>query len=328
MDFFFHAILPYFLGGFFNLERKLIAALVLGSIAPDLDAFISWIDYVRPTEILLVHRGLTHTLFFGFFFALMLLYICTRDPVKSRLTGLFKFDLEFSARSTAFVYAGVLLHLAVDCTTTRGVPLFYPWQAARYSADIFSQMEIAVLAASLAALVVLWLQRSQPKFNKKLFITFLACLLIVGGIRIEGKEAAEGLFDEAGADVQVHPDLDLFSWIALGAGGQEFEVYRYSLLHGNLTGRAEYPRLAVASSREEAEEAMALAEELPEVKTFRWRAYAVAVNATSRGNGSWEIEYYDPLVKMQMGCYDRYRPLPAGYGSVKVAVEGREARVE
>jgi len=327
MDLFFHAVLPYFLGGFFKLEKKLIAALVLGSIAPDLDALISWIDYVHPTEILLVHRGITHTLFFGFFFALTLLYVCTRTPVKSRLIGLLKFDLEFSARSAAFLYAGVLLHLAVDCTTTRGVPLFYPWQAARYSADIFSQMEMAVLAASLAALVVLWRQRSQPKFNNKLFIIFLAYLLIVGGVRMEGKEAAESLFDEAGADVQVHPDLDLFSWMALGAGGQQFEVYRYSLLHGNLTGRAEYPKLAVASSREEAEEAMALAEELPQVKIFRWRAYAVAVNATSMGNGSWEIEYYDPLVKMQMGCCDRYWPLPMGYGSVKVAVAGGEANV-
>jgi len=331
MDFFFHAILPYFLGGCFRLEKKLTAALVLGGIAPDLDAFISWINAVHPTDILLVHRGITHSLLFGFLFALMLLYLGSRKPVKNLLRRFIKFDLEFSARSMALVCAGVLLHLAVDYTTTRGVPIFYPWQAMRYSADIFSQMELAVLAASLVTLAILWRQRHHPKFNNNLFILFLIYLLIIGGIRIEGKEAAASFFEKAGANIELHPDFDLFSWMALGKGSEEFEVYRYSRLQEGLTERAEYPRLAVASSREQAREAIALADGLPQVKVFRWRAYAVAVNATSTGNSSWEIEYYDPLVKMQMGgsnqsSFLRFRP--AGYGSVKAVVTKGEAKMK
>jgi inner membrane protein len=330
MDFFFHALLPYFLGSYFKLERKLLAALVLGGIAPDLDAFISWVSSVYPTTVLLVHRGITHSLLFGFIFALMLLYICTTGPVRSRLVRLIKFDLDLSLSSMAFVCAGVLLHLAVDYTTTRGVPLLYPWEAARYSADIFSQLELAVLAASLAVLVVLWRQRAQPKFNKNLFIIFLAYLLIVGGIRMEGKESAQDFFEQSGEKVEVHPDFGLFSWMALGSDGGQFQVYRYSLLQNNLTCQSAYPRLAVASSQKEAEEAIALAERLPQVNVFRWRAYAVAVNATSRENGSWEIEYYDPLVKLQMDGANQgsfFRPRPPGYGSVKVALVGGEARM-
>jgi len=327
MDFFFHALLSYFLASFLRLEKKLLAALVLGGIAPDLDVFITWINDVYPTTILLLHRGITHSLFFGFIFALMLLYLCTHEPVKGYLGRILKFDLQFSQTSMAFVYAGVLIHLAVDYTTTRGVPLFYPWQTLRYSAEIFSQMELSILIASLLALAVLVRDRSRPEFNKNLFIIFLVFFLIVGGIRMEGKEAAQSFFE--GMGLQVHPDFDLFSWAAVDSDSHQFKVYRFDLLQGNLSRESAYPRLLVASSLEEAKVAIAAAEELPQVKLFRWRAFAVAINATSKENGSWEIEYYDPLVKMQMDDPKSFiRPTSRSYGSVRVAVEDGVARVD
>ncbi|MDD1750587.1 MAG: metal-dependent hydrolase, partial [Methanothrix sp.] len=274
MDFFFHAVLPYFLGSFLRLEKKLLAALVLGGIAPDLDVFIAWINNIYPTTFLLVHRGITHTLFFGFFFALMLLYLCTRGPVKGYLGRFIKFDLKFSLISMAFVYAGVLIHLLVDFTTTRGVPVFYPWQSLRYSVEIFSQLEMSVLIASLLVLAVLVKERSRTTFNKNLGIIFLVFFLIIGGIRMEGKEAAQSFFE--GTGLQVHPDFDLFYWAAVDSDSHQFKVYRFDLLQGNLSRESAYPRLLVASSLEEAKVAIAAAEELPQVKLFRWRAFAVA----------------------------------------------------
>ncbi len=328
MDLFFHAILPYFLGGYFNLEKKLIAALVLGGITPDLDTLFSWINDIYPTSILLVHRGITHTIFFGFFFAFVVLYLCAHEPVRGFLRWLIKVDLDFSAKCMAYVYAGVLLHLAIDYTTTRGIPLFYPWQSLRYSADIFSMMEMSILAASLVVLAVLWRQRAIKKFNKNLFIIFIIFFLVIGGIRIEGKDAAKSFFEEAGEKVQIYPDFDLFSWIGLDDHSQQFRVYRYSFLRESLTDKADYPKLAVASSEKEAKEAIAEADELSPVMLFYWRAYAVAVNATSIGNESWDIEYYDPVVKMQMnganvGSF--MKPRPKGYGSVDVVVERGKA---
>ena len=54
----------------------------------------------------------------------------------------------------------------------------------------------------------------------------------------------------------------------------------------------------------------------------------MAINATSQQNGSWIIEYYDPLVKAQMANWRFFRPSLKGYGSVRVMVEDGVARVE
>ncbi|MCX6679161.1 MAG: metal-dependent hydrolase [Methanothrix sp.] len=325
MDFFSHALLAYILGSFLGLDKKLLAALVLGGIAPDLDVLIAWINNIYPTTFLLVHRGITHTLFFGFFFALLILYLASREQIKSFLARFIKFDLDFSATSMAFVYAGVLLHLFVDYTTTRGVPLFYPWQAVRYSANIFSQIEPIMLIASLLVLAVLVRERHRIKFNKNLFLVFLLFFLIVGGIRIEGKAAAESFFN--GQNVEIYPDSNLFSWAVLENDGIQFLVYGYDSLNGKVTNSSAFAKITVASSITEAKIAIDAAERLPQVKLFRWRAYAVAINASSQ-NGSWDIDYYDPLVRAQMANSGPvFRPALKGYGSVRVRVEGGVARV-
>ncbi len=326
MDLFSHALLAYILGSFLCLDKKLLAALVLGGIAPDLDFLIAWINNVYPTTFLLVHRGITHTLFFGFFFALLILYLASREQIKSFLCRFIKFDLDFSATSMAFVYAGVLLHLFVDYTTTRGVPLFYPWQAVRYSANIFSQIEPIMLIASLLVLAVLVRGRSRIKFNKNIFMVFLLFFLIVGGIRIEGKAAAGEFFN--GQNAEIYPDSNLFSWVILENDSDQFLVYKYDFIKGNVTNSSAFAKITVASSITQAQIAIDAAEKLPLVLLFRWRAYAVAINATSQ-NGSWIIDYYDPLVKAQMtNSWRFFRPALKGYGSVRVRVENGVARVE
>ena len=327
MDFFSHALLAYILGSFLRLEKKLLAALVLGGIAPDLDFLIAWINNVYPTTFLLVHRGVTHTLFFGFFFALIIFYLFSRDKIKGFLGRLIKFDLDFSATSMAFVYAGVLLHLFVDYTTTRGVPLFYPWQAVRYSANIFSQIEPVMLIASLLVLAEMIRERSRIKFNKNMFIVFVLFFLIVGGIRIEGKTAAESFFD--GQKAEIYPDSNLFSWAVLENDSDQFLVYKYDSFIGKVINSSAFAKITVASSITEAQIAVGAAEKLPQVKLFRWRAYAVAINATSQQNGSWIIDYYDPLVKAQMANSWRFfRPALKGYGSVQAKVENGVARID
>jgi len=326
MDFFSHALLPYLLGSYLRLDKRLIAALVLGGIAPDLDILISWINSVYPTSLLLVHRGVTHTLFFGFFFALLIFYLASREQIKGFLSRFIKFDLKFSAESLVFVYAGVLMHLFVDYTTTRGVPLFYPWLDARYSANIFSQIEPLALIASLLVLAELIRERHRMKFNKNILITFVLFFVILGGIRIEGKASAESFFD--GSNVEIYPDSNLFSWVVLENDRDQFQVYKYDCLDGKVINSSAFAKITVASSITEARAAISAAEELPMVLLFRWRAYAVAINATSE-NGSWIIEYYDPLVRAQMAnSGPTFRSALKGYGSVRVRVEKGVARVE
>jgi inner membrane protein len=325
MDFFTHALLPYLLGSFLRLEKKLLAALVLGGIAPDLDVLIAWINSIYPTSLLLVHRGVTHTLFFGFFFGLLIFYLASRDTIKSFLSRFIKFDLDFSLFSLAFVYVGVLIHLFVDFTTTRGVPLFYPWQAVRYSANIFSQIEPVMLIASLLVLAELIRDRSRANFNKNMLIVFMLFFLIMGGIRIEGKAAAESFFD--GQKAEIYPDSNLFSWVVLENDSDQFLVYGYDSFTGKATNSSAFSKITVASSITDAKIAASAAEKLPQVKLFRWRAYAVAINATSHGS-SWTIEYYDPLVRAQMANSGPiFRPALRSYGSVSARVEDGVARV-
>ncbi|MFZ2471182.1 MAG: metal-dependent hydrolase [Methanothrix sp.] len=326
MDLFFHALLPYLLGSFLRLEKRLLAALVLGGIAPDLDVSLSLINNVYPTSLLLVHRGISHTIFFGFFFALIIFYLASREQIKSFLGRFIKFDLDFSVESFAFVYAGVLIHLVVDYTTTRGIPLFYPWQAVRYSADIFSQIEPIILIASLLVLAELIRERHRIAFNKNIMIIFVLIFLIVGGIRIEGKASAESFF--SGRNEEVHPDSNLFSWVALENDSDQFLVYGYDSLTGKITNRSAFAKITVASSITEAKIAIGAAEKLPQVRLFRWRAYGVAINAKSQNGTSWDIEYYDPLVRAQMANSGPvFRPALKGYGSVEVRVEDGVARV-
>lgn len=324
MDFFSHAVLPYLLGSFLGLKKKYLAALVLGGIAPDLDMLVIWINYFHPTSLLIVHRGFTHTFFFGFFIAIFMLLLASRVQILARVQRFIDLDLDFSASCLAFAYAGIISHLFLDYLTTRGVPLFYPFVATRYSAEIFSMIEIIIMIASLLVLAELYRERSRTKFNKNVFIIFVAFLLIVGGIRLEGKEMARGFLNDKSAEV--HPDSNLFQWAILENDSDRFHAYEFNSLYGEIQHSSTFLRLNISSGSMGSKRAFELAESLPQVKLFRWRAYAVAINA-SELNGSWLLEYYDPVVKQEMMNSWSIANAASGYGSVRVQAENNEAQV-
>jgi hypothetical protein len=166
-------------------------------------------------------------------------------------------------------------------------------------------------------------------------VLFLIVLLAVGGARVEGKERALALENygniarDLKGDFEVFPDWSLFQWNILNKNESGFRVYSYNSLNNNILYIASYPRLHVeldsgnpesasdlnldnflkkdidpkASFRRgeisDLKEALRLADSHPKVVLFRWRACAVAVNA-SRNNGSWSFEYYDPVSRAGM----------------------------
>jgi inner membrane protein len=218
------------------------------------------------------------------------------------------------------------MHLLLDFTTTRGVPLFYPIETLRYSADVFYQIEPIVLVATLIVLAALVRDRSIVRFNKGLFVVFVVFLLVVGGLRFEGKQSALANF--SGDNAKAFPESGLFSWAVLENETDRFLVYEYDYLNGNVSAGSVFPRLIVASSLQEAKKAIALAEKLSWVRIFRWRAYSVAINATFTENGSWDIEYYDPLVRVETHDSASLLRLPSkNYGAVRVTVQGKLARM-
>jgi inner membrane protein len=324
MDLITHALLLYLLGRFLGLEKRLLAALVLGGISPDLDFWLYWPGSVLPPSLLLVHRGITHSFLFGVIFGLLLLYLAALPRAKGLWARFGDFRPEISGGSVAAVCCGAMIHLLMDYTTTRGVPMLFPWQMIRYSADIFFQIEPIVLAASIILTAALLRSRAL-RLKKNLLVAFLLFLLVVGAVRMEGKMAAE---ESLPGNAAVHPSPGLFSWAALVEEEDRYLVSRYDLLAGSVSDASAFPRLRAGSRRDEALEALAHADDLPAVRLFRWRAYGVAVNATSSGNGSWDIEYYDPIVRAEAeGSGSFFRWQSSRYGSVRAVVENGRARI-
>jgi inner membrane protein len=318
MDIISHAVLPYLLGSFFRMDRKLLAAFVIGGVAPDLDVFIIWLALIFPSpDLLLVHRGITHSPIFGFLIAVATMSLISRPPGRDifrRWTGI-EFSLSWPVAALAM--AGVLMHLFLDYIITKGAPLLYPLDTVRFSAELLFHYEIMITACSLC--IALWLIRGffekgsiSRKTNNKLLALFLIVLLAVGGARVEGKERAlalENHGDIAGdleGNFEVFPDWGLFDWTILTGSESSFQVYSYDSLSNNISYIASYPRLHVEldasdpQSTSDLEEALRLADSQPKVVLFRWRACAVAVNA-SRNNGSWSFEYYDPVSRAGVG---------------------------
>ncbi len=327
MDIFSHALLPYLIGSTFRLDKKLLAALVLGGIAPDLDFILIWVNYIYPSNFLIVHRGLTHTFFFGFLTALFVLYIASRGPAKNAIGRFVDFDVELSLAALALAYAGVLSHLFLDYLTTRGVPLFYPIYSARLSADIFYHTELIVAVASLCIIVHLF--KKPYRFDtKKTLMIFIAVLLVIGAIRIEGKEASKSFLGDS--SIKSYPSAGLFEWTLLDENGEEFEVYEYNALSRAAKFNSTFPRfnmLGDGSGEGDIVAAMEAAEKLPQVRVFMWRAYAVAVNASLQ-DGSWYLEYYDPIVKAEtMNSSSLLKLISSNYATVEVMIDGDKATV-
>jgi inner membrane protein len=317
MDVISHALLPYLLGSSFKMDRKLLAAFVIGGVAPDLDVFIIWLAIIFPSpDLLLVHRGITHSLIFGSLTALVAMLLISRPPGRDifmRWTGI---DFSLSWPVAGLAFAGVLMHLFLDYLITKGVPLLYPSDTARFSAELLFHYEIIILVSSVC--IALWLIRGfigkksvSRNTNNKLLVLFLIMILVVGGARVEGKERALALENHGNiagdlkGDFEIFPDWSLFQWNILNKNESSFQVYSYNSLSNNMSYIASYPRLHVErdsgdpKSASDLKEALHLADSDPKVVLFRWRACAVAVNA-SQNNGSWSFEYYDPVSRAGM----------------------------
>ncbi len=315
MDIISHAVLPYLLGRFFSMDRNRLAAFVIGGVAPDLDIFIIWLGLIFPSpDLLLVHRGITHSLIFGFLTALAALILISQPPGRDifrRYTG-FEFKLSLPVAGLAFV--GVLMHLFLDYIITKGVPLLYPLETARFSAELLFHYEIIILACSVS--IALWLIRGffskkpvSRKTNNALLVLILIVLLAVGGARVEGKERAialeaqENIAGNIKGDFEVFPDWGLFQWTILSANESSYQVYSYNSISNNISYLASYPRMHLELDSgnpgplQDLNDAQHIANSHPKVVLFSWRACAVAVNA-SWDDGSWIFEYYDPVSRV------------------------------
>jgi len=322
MDLFSHALLPYLLGNYFKRNKDEVTALVLGGIAPDFDILILWINLVYPNFYLLItHRGITHSLVFGFITGVAVLYLACRESIKNKVKRYVDFEPLFTGRMIAIACAGVLIHLFLDYVTTRGIPLLYPITTARFAAEVFFFTDTYLMIVSLAVVIILFKMPSQRENSARFLLIFIIVFAGMGALRMAEKNGAEQFFED---EVKAYPTMNPFTWYALAKGDNEISIFEYDGLERSTKYNESVPRLQILSQGEGLDRALTAAGELPQVKMFKWRAYAVAVNA-SFSDRTWELEYYDPIRKLMFrespSIFRRIAP------PIKVKVEGGKAAV-
>ena len=300
MDLFTHIVVPLLLGRWLKRSDQEVAALAIGGLAPDLDIFLLPINWVHPNFFLLVHRGITHSLFFGFLAALLALRLFCTGPIRSRISRHLGLDPKFTRGAILFVFAGVLVHLALDSLTTRGVPLLFPLDPARWSAEIFFYSETPLLLASLG-IFIFEIRSRELVDHRKMLLILLLILAVTGAMRFAGKDRAEKIFD---GDATAFPAPDLFEWTVLVEDDGGVRVYSYEALTEEVFFEGNFLKMEARPSDEDFSDeglkaALLGAESLPQVKTFRWRAYEVVISAVFR-DGGWDLEYRDPVMTARM----------------------------
>jgi inner membrane protein len=131
-----HGVVGYALGAHrFDAPR----AGTIGGLLADLDFF-----FPAAWEFPLVHRGGTHTVL-----ALAVAAALTAG-VADRQTG-------------GAVGIGYVAHLAIDATTPRGVPLFYPVNDASHGVVLSGHSPTATALLWVCCLGVLWLDRTEKR---------------------------------------------------------------------------------------------------------------------------------------------------------------------
>ncbi len=325
MDIFSHALIPYLIGKSFKRRNQELTAFVLGGIAPDSDVLIMWINFVYPTFFLITHRGITHSLFFGFLTAIGLLYLVSRPGITLFIRRFINFEPVITGRTVVLACAGVAIHLFLDYLTTRGIPLLYPLSATRYSAELFFYTDLSLTILSLVLIIYLYKKPIQAGTSIKFFLIFLVIFALMGGLRFAEKNRSIAFLQSQNA--AAYPTPDPFDWYIMEENKDQIKIYEFNGSGGNPVYSNTVRRFNVFPGGSP-DEALEIAGMLPQVKMFRWRAYTVAVNATYNGF-EWSLEYYDPLARAQLRDIPMiFNGLARGFGSLNVTVKGNEAVAE
>ncbi len=308
MDSVTHGLFPYSVAAFLKRSRVECAAVLLGAIGPDFDIVFAWLGYLMQVQIL-SHRGITHSIFFGFFTATILLYVFSRRNAAGFLKKALNTPvaLEFNPRLLVFTYAGLLFHLFLDSLTSRGIPLLYPITAKRFSAEIFFYIDFYLMALSAIILAYLLLNRKKIAdargVARKLFVIYLIAFLAMGGFRLYEKNVAYGAFDSPEKSVYA-AQSPFFWWVV--ERGDTIKIYGYDSLNRNVTFEKSVSRFNVNSEGASFpfEQALSQAEKLRKVREFELNARAVSVNAFfDKNSNEWVVEFSDPALGIEFSQY-------------------------
>lgn len=297
MDLITHFLVPFIILSFLKCKNRLAGAF--GGISLDFDVFIIWIGILYPELFIFSHRGITHSIIFGFLTSLLFLYIFTREPVKNFISKIIRRDLpiEFNRFSIIAVFFGALTHIFLDSLTSKGIPILYPFTITRFSAEIYYYIDSFTLILALVVLVIIYLKINY-RYKKIAMILFITVLLSLGGIRAYEKSIAlnEVATFDTEQSLRAYPTPDLFTWYIIKNedGRNEYELLEYNQMTGISSVNIVNSLLINNGSYPEALYVLKKADELPQVRQFKWNAYVVYIDIDKNSSG-WIINYHDLL---------------------------------
>ncbi|MFT3959149.1 MAG: metal-dependent hydrolase [Desulfovibrio sp.] len=187
-------------------SRWAVPLAALAAASPDVDVLMA----NTPLQFLLLHRGITHSLFFAPLLGLILALVgCSLW--RAQTPGHWRF-----AKTWLFMTAMVLLHIWLDCITTYGTMIFVPFSHMRVRLNAVFIIDLLI---TLPLLWAIWRWRAR---RGHLLLT-MAWLFVYPGISIglnawHTAQTRERLTAEGRAPQQIVVLPDAFSpffWRAL-----------------------------------------------------------------------------------------------------------------
>ena len=187
-------------------SRWAVPLAALAAASPDVDVLMA----NTPLQFLLLHRGITHSLFFAPLLGLVLALVgCSLW--RAQTPGHWRF-----AKTWLFMTAMVLLHIWLDCITTYGTMIFVPFSHMRVRLNAVFIIDLLI---TLPLLWAIWRWRAR----RGLLLMAMAWLFIYPGISIglnawHTAQIRERLTAEGRAPQQIVVLPDAFSpffWRAL-----------------------------------------------------------------------------------------------------------------
>lgn len=297
MDLFTHFIVPFVILTILKINNRLSGAF--GGISLDFDVIFFAIGFLAPDLFIFTHRGITHSFIFGFFTALIFIFIITRPHIKSFISNTIKrpINVEFNWTSVFIAYFGVLTHLFLDFLTIGGIPLLYPLSLTRFSANLYYYIDPITTLVALVVLIILYL-KLNPKYKKIALAGFMIMLISFGGIRAYEKMDAIHSQNLSYGYIEIfaYPTSDMFTWtIVESDGGTNYRFFTYNNLQKKSSSVSEVKSLTIIKGTySSAHKAMKHANSLSEVKRFEWNSFYTCIVA-ERVSSGWNITYFDFL---------------------------------
>lgn len=176
------------------------------------------------------------------------------------------FEPVFSRQNILYAMTGVLIHLFLNYLTTTGIPLFYPFNATRYSAELLFNKDIHFGIVSLIIVIFVLRKPFKNQTNTKLLIIFLLLLGGWGILRYAEKSNAEDYFHDR--NIQIFPSMDPFNWYALKEDVDKITIFNYNGLERKSNYEEIAPRFII-SEGDGFDKALGIADQTPQVKMFR-----------------------------------------------------------